>query len=134
NYLTIGVRYNMYRIKAFYYEYQKDYHSLFKISHEILNQIRSLERKRPQTVGNITVRLIWVMIQLNKLSEAVSLGKEEMDTHPEGHPSWYRLGYYIIKCYLYEGRYEDALLLAGKMINHPRFARISDFYQALYTT
>src|SRR5690606_18647579 len=42
NYLTIGVRYNMYRIKAFYYEYQKDYHSLFKISHEILNQIRSL--------------------------------------------------------------------------------------------
>jgi hypothetical protein len=35
---------------------------------------------------------------------------------------------------MYGGKYDEALVLASRMINHPRFARISDFYQELFTT
>src|SRR5690606_23142485 len=87
---TVDYKFNYYGIKAFYYEYKKDYSGLYEISHDTLEFFKRLEIKRPATQSNISVRLYWVMTQLGMLDKAIELGLNEMKLFKEGIGPWYR--------------------------------------------
>jgi hypothetical protein len=131
---TVDYRFNYYRIKAFYYEYMKDYENLYRISNETLEFFKNLELKRPGTQSNISVRLYWVMIQVGMLDEAIESGLQEMQLLKEGIGPWYRIGHYMIKAMVYKEDYVSAVELTSKLITHPKFESAPDYYQEIYNT
>ena len=129
---TIAFRHDLFRIKAFYYEYTRDYLELYTLSSETLKYFEGIDIKVPSLISNISVRLLWVMIQLGKFAEAIELGESELAKHPEGVAPWIRVAYYLSKAYIYSGDYLNAVLLIERVVSTPKFASAQEYYQEIF--
>lgn len=129
---TVSFRHDLFRIKAFYFEYTKNYVELYNLSTETLEYFEGLDIKVPSLISNISVRLLWVMIQIGRFDEAEKLGERELSRHPEGVAPWIRVAYYLSKSYFYAGKYNDAVLLVNRVVSTPKFSYAQEYYQEIF--
>jgi hypothetical protein len=125
---------NRYRVKASYYEYQKDFESLLKLSDNILKEL-SPKFRTAAFLQIINVRRAWALIQAGRNDEAVTSGFRDLSKIQSGTLAWYFVAHYILKALLYKGDYLRAIELITQMIDHPKFQRIGEsFKEIFYTT
>jgi hypothetical protein len=96
---------NKYRINAIYCEYVKDYNKLLNISNQRILELAPSKDKFPRETANIKIRILLALIQLEKLDEAISFGKKAISKIIPSSNTWFRINYYIIKAYMYTGKY-----------------------------
>ncbi len=122
-----------YRVKAAYYEYQKDFEALLKLSDNILNEFGS-EYKSASFIQSINVRRAWALIQAGRNDEAISTGLKDMARIQSGSLGWYFIAHYTLKAELYKGDYIESIQLISQMIDHPKFQKIGDNFKELFST
>jgi hypothetical protein len=77
---------------------------------------------------------MWALIQAGRITETIKIGLEEQRRIASGSITWYRISHYVLKGYLYEGNYENAIQLISLMINHQKFQRIGENYKEIFNT
>ncbi len=131
---TPNFYFNKFRILGIYYEYTKDYEGLLKISNQAIKEFTSVSNKSSVVVPNIYIRKIWALIQSGKSDEAIIFGKGIMPKVLNGSPSWFRLGYYTLKGYLYNQEYKKAVEMFNTMYRHQNYKKLEYFYIELFNT
>ncbi|MGB4850192.1 MAG: hypothetical protein WBP41_19870 [Saprospiraceae bacterium] len=124
---------NKYKLKAAYYEYQKNFDALLKLSDEILKDFGS-EFKSAQFLQIINVRRAWGLIQSGRNEEAIASGYKDMAKIPVGSLGWYFIAHYTLKAQLYKGDYHQAINLITLMIDNPKFQKIGENFKELFFT
>ncbi len=123
-----------YKVKAAYFEYQKDYKSLLKLSEDTLKEFNSPDLKTDAVITSINLRRTWALIQAGRNEETISIGLKEMNKLLFGSPAWYFIAHYVLKAYLYKGDYIRAIELIKAMIENPKFHKMGSSYQELFNT
>lgn len=125
---------NRYKVKAAYYEYQKDFEALLKLSDNTIKELSTPDLRSNLTVHNINVRKAWALIQAGRNDDTIAIGTRDMKKLPSGSLGWYFIAHYTLKGYLYKGDYKNAILLIRQMIGHPHFNKIGENYRELFST
>lgn len=125
---------NRYKVKAAYFEYEKDYESLLKLSDATLKELSAPEFRSNINTQNINLRKAWALIQAGRNDDAISLGIKDIKKTPSGTFGWYFISHYVLKAYLYKGDYQKAIELVKNMVEHPRFNKLGENYQELFNT
>jgi hypothetical protein len=131
---TYRFLYNRYRIFSAYYEYKKDYESMLKLSASILQELISIESISAASISAINVRQLWALIQAGRLEETIELGLKSMAKAASLRLAYYRLGHYTLKAYLYLKEYDKAINFISKIMNHPNYQKLTDYYTEIFNT
>ena len=124
---------NRYKVRAAYYEYQKDYESLLELSENILNEFTS-EFKSATLIQSIILRKIWALIQAGRNEETIRIGIKNLSKVIPGSLSWFVLSHYTLKAQLYNGDYKEAIKLISQIVGHPKFQKTGETYKELFYT
>lgn len=125
---------NKYKVKAAYYEYQKKFNELLKLSDEIIKEFNTIESKSSVFINNVNVRKLWALIQAGRNREAIAIGLKEMKFLQPGTMSWFFIAHYTLKAQLYNGSFIQSVSLITEIINSPKFNKIGESYQELFYT
>jgi hypothetical protein len=123
-----------YKVKAAYYEYQKDYEALLKLSDATLKELSTPDLRSNFSAHNINLRKAWALIQAERYEDAVLIGKKDLAKLPSGSLGWYFIAHYTLKAELYQGHYDKAIDLITQMVENPKFSRIGENYRELFYT
>ncbi len=122
-----------YKVKAAFYEYQKDFESLLTISDDISKKFSS-EFKSAIFIQTVNVRKAWALIQAGRNDEAISSGLKDLNRIPSGSLGWYFIAHYTLKAQLYKGDYRQSIHLIKQMIDNSKFQKIGENFKELFYT
>ncbi len=123
-----------FKVKAAYYEYQKDYKALLNLSDITIEKLSAPEYRTNTFLRSINLRKAWALIQMGRYDEAIIIGTKDMKSLPSGSLGWYFRAHYILKAQLYKGDYKNAGDLIKLMIGDPRFSKLGPNYRELFYT
>lgn len=124
---------NRYKVKAAYYEYNKDYGSLLELSESILSEFTS-DFKSATLIQSIILRKVWALIQAGRNDETINLGISNLSKLSPGTLGWFVLAHYTLKAQLYKAEYKDAISLISQIVEHPKLQKIGETYKELFYT
>ncbi len=131
---TYAFMLNRFRVKAAFYEYSKDFDSMLELTKDALKEFNHPEFRTGPTLISIYLRRIYAFIQTGLYSQAITLGKTEMDKLPAGSQSWFLLAHYVLKAQLYSEKYLDAAHLIKNIVDNPKFQKLGESYKELFHT
>lgn len=131
---SLNFNLNCYKVKAAFYEYNKNYEALLDLSNQALVEFSSPDLKSGTILQNINIRKAWALIQAGRNNETISIGTKEMSRLPSGSLGWFFIAHYTLKAHLYRSDYNKAIELITIIINNPKFNKLGVNYRELFYT
>ncbi|MEO8665965.1 MAG: hypothetical protein ABI462_10750 [Ignavibacteria bacterium] len=134
NIRSYAFRFYRFRVKATFFEYSKDFASMFDLTKAALKEFSIPEFKSGPALYSINLRRIYALIQIGSYASAASIGNAEMEKLPTGSHVWYLMSHYVLKAQLYESQYNQAIQLIKILIDNSKFQKIGESYKELFRT
>ncbi len=121
-----------YKVKATYFEFNKDYNSLLSLCESTIKELSHPDYSAKKTLANINIRKAWALIQAGRNDEAILLTSKDMKILPSGSFGWYFIAHYKLKALLYKVDYGNAVKLIKLMIEDPGFSKLGGNHKELF--